>query len=151
LREVAVARTDVLHIGPPPCSLAGMTTAEHDPITAVYTTTPDYVHALEVRAPERLLFVSGTMGLDPSGAAGETLDAQVALVWQNLRAILASAGMTLDNVVRVTSYLRDAAYAETNAQARVDALGGRRVPTTAIVVGTLESDWLVEIEVVAAA
>jgi len=29
-------------------------------------------------------------------------------------------------------------------------LGKRRVPTTAIVVGTLASDWLVEIEVIAA-
>jgi 2-iminobutanoate/2-iminopropanoate deaminase len=151
LRETADPRTDVLHASNGPCNLAGMTTAEHDPTTGVYATTPDYVHALELRAPERLLFVSGTMGLDPSGAAGETIEAQVALVWDNLRAILASAGMTLDNVVRVTSYLRDAVYVDTNAQARVAALGGRRVPTTAIVVGTLESDWLVEIEIVAAA
>jgi len=59
--------------------------------------------------------------------------------------------MTTDNVVRVTSYLRDAAYAEANARARMQALGGRAVPTTAIVVQTLEPDWLVEIEVLAAA
>lgn len=58
--------------------------------------------------------------------------------------------MTFDNIVRLTSYLRDAAYAEENAAARTDALGGRRVPTTAIVVGTLHDDWLVEIEVIAA-
>jgi 2-iminobutanoate/2-iminopropanoate deaminase len=33
---------------------------------------------------------------------------------------------------------------------RVAALGGRLVPTTAIVAGTLLNDWLVEIEVIAA-
>jgi 2-iminobutanoate/2-iminopropanoate deaminase len=116
----------------------------------IYTATPDYAHALEIRAPRRLLFVSGTMGLDAAGKAPPTLGEQLDLVWANLRTILASADMTLEHVVRVTSYLRDAAYAEANAAARVAALGGRAVPTTAIVVETLEPEWLVEIEVIAA-
>ena len=59
--------------------------------------------------------------------------------------------MTVDSIVRLTSYLRDASYAEANAAARVAALGGRIIPTTAIVAGTLVTDWLVEIEVIAAA
>jgi 2-iminobutanoate/2-iminopropanoate deaminase len=128
-----------------------MNTVLHDPTAGVYAATPDYAHALELRGAYRLLFVSGTMGLDPSGAAGRTLAEQLDLVWANLRTILASAGMTVDHVVRVTSYLRDAAHVEANANARVAALGGRRVPTTAIVVETLERDWLVELEIVAAA
>jgi 2-iminobutanoate/2-iminopropanoate deaminase len=123
----------------------------HNPIAGVYPAGPDYAHALELRAPQRLLLVSGTMGLHPSGVAGRGLAEQLALVWANLRAILDSADMTVDNVVRVTSYLRDVAYAEANAAARVAALGGRAVPTTAIVVETLADDWLVELEVLAAA
>ena len=59
--------------------------------------------------------------------------------------------MTVDNIVRLTSYLRDASFAEENPAARVAALGGRLVPTTAIVAETLVSEWLIEIEVVAAA
>lgn len=47
-------------------------------------------------------------------------------------------------------YLRDVSYAEANAAARIAALGGRAVPTTAIIAETLVSDWLVEIEVIAA-
>jgi enamine deaminase RidA (YjgF/YER057c/UK114 family) len=120
------------------------------PGTGAYPPTGDYVHALEVRGAERLLFVSGTMGLDVDGRPGATLAEQLDLVWANIRAILASAAMTVDNIVRVTSYLRDPSYAAANAEARVAALGGRLVPTTAIVVQTLERDWLVEIEVVAA-
>ena len=123
----------------------------HHAPDGVYPPGPDYAHALELRGPERLLLVSGTMGLDPAGAAGATLAEQLALVWDNLRAILAAAGMTTEHVVRVTSYLRDAAYAEANAAARVAALGGRVVPTTAIVVQTLEPDWLVVIVVIAVA
>ena len=90
------------------------------------------------------------MGLDASGKAGASLEEQIELIWANIRTILASAGMTVDNIVRATSYLRDAAYAEVNAKARSAALGGRMIPTTAIVVQTLESAWLVEIEVIAA-
>ena len=90
------------------------------------------------------------MGLDADGNAPPTLHEQLTLVWDNLRAILAQADMTVENIVRVTSYLRDAAYAEANAKARVEALKGRAVPTTAIVVETLTPEWLVEIEVIAA-
>jgi enamine deaminase RidA (YjgF/YER057c/UK114 family) len=122
----------------------------HSPTDGVYPAVRDYVHAMEVRGAQRLLFVAGTMGLDPSGTPGATLTEQLDLVWSNIRAILASAGMTVDNIVRLTSYLRDASYAEANAAARVAALGGRLIPTTAIVAETLVSDWLVEIEVIAA-
>jgi enamine deaminase RidA (YjgF/YER057c/UK114 family) len=90
------------------------------------------------------------MGLDAGGVAGETLEEQLGLVWSNIRAILASAGMTVANIIRVTSYLRDSAYADQNQNARVAALEGRVVPTTTIVVQTLSPDWLVEIEIVAA-
>lgn len=121
----------------------------HNPADGVYPATDDYVHAMEVRGAGRLLFVAGTMGLDPAGRPGSGLDEQLELIWANIRAILASADMTVDNIVRLTSYLRDPAYAEANAVARVAALGGRPVPTTAIVATTLDPAWLVEIEVIA--
>lgn len=79
-----------------------------------------------------MLFVAGTMGLDAQGVPGATLDDQLELIWSNIRTILASAGMTVDNIVRLTSYLRDPSYADANAKARVAALGGRPVPTTAL-------------------
>ncbi|NYJ13545.1 enamine deaminase RidA (YjgF/YER057c/UK114 family) [Rhizobium leguminosarum] len=123
---------------------------ERNPVTGIYPASPDYIHALEVRHLSRLLFVSGTMGIDAEGSAASDLDGQLALVWANLRSILAAAGMTVDNIVRLTSYLRDGAFVEPNQNARVRALGGRAVPTTAIVVETLRDDWLVEIEIIAA-
>jgi enamine deaminase RidA (YjgF/YER057c/UK114 family) len=122
-----------------------------NPRTGVYAATPDYVHAMEVQNPARLLFISGTMGLDASGVAAITLAEQLDRVWSNIRTILASADMTVDNVVRVTSYLREAGFAEANQNARVAALNGRVVPTTTVVVETLMPDWLVEVEVIAAA
>jgi enamine deaminase RidA (YjgF/YER057c/UK114 family) len=122
----------------------------HDPSDGVYATDGDWVHAVEVRGAQRTVYLSGTMGLDDDSAPGADLDAQLKLVWANIRTILAAADMTVDNIVRVTSYLRDASYAGPNAAARVAALGGRAVATTAIVAQTLTEDWLVELEVIAA-
>ena len=127
-----------------------METEIHNPTDGIYAATGDYAHALEVRDPRRFLFVAGTMGLDADGNPGGSLAEQLDLIWSNIRRILASAGMSVDNIVRLTSYLRDASYDEATSAARTEALGGRLVPTTMIVVETLVSDWLVEIEVLAA-
>lgn len=120
-----------------------------NPTDGIYPATPDYVHALEVEGASRQLFVSGTMGLDASGEPPETIDEQLHLIWNNICSILDAADMTTDNIVRVTSYLTRPEYAEKNQNARLKALGERRVPTTAIVVQTLSPSWLVEIEVIA--
>jgi len=122
-----------------------------NPVDGIYPATPDYVHGLEVSGAARLLFVSGTMGLAASGKAPAQLEDQLQLVWANLRRILSAADMTTDNIVRVTSYLARSEFAERNQEARLKVLGDRRVPTTAIVVQPLLPDWLVEIEIIAAA
>ncbi|MEC8280391.1 MAG: RidA family protein [Pseudomonadota bacterium] len=122
-----------------------------NPAHEIYPATADYVHAMQVTAPTRWLFISGTMGLANDSRAAATLDGQLALIWHNIRRILQEAEMAPDNFVRVTSYLTDAAYAEANQNAREVALGHRTVATTAVLVGTLNSDWLVEVEAIAAA
>lgn len=122
-----------------------------NPRDGIYPATDDYVHAMEVSGAARFLFVSGTMGLDAEGKAPKKLEEQLSLIWSNIRRILAEANMTTDNIARLTSYLRDASYAEANQKARLEALGDRRIPTTAIVAETLVPEWLVEIEVVAVA
>jgi 2-iminobutanoate/2-iminopropanoate deaminase len=127
-----------------------MQTVPHNPTDGIYPATPDYIHSLEVRQPNRILYVAGTLGLDAQGVPGETLEQQLELIWSNIRTILASADMTVRNIVRITSYLRDPAYAEANQAARIAALDGHVVPTTALVAQTLSPDWLVEIEVIAA-
>ena len=122
-----------------------------NPSHEIFPATADYVHAMQVTAPTRWLFISGTMGLANDSRAAATLDGQLALIWHNIRRILQEAEMAPDNIVRVTSYLTDAAYAEANQNAREVALGHRPVATTAVIVGTLNSDWLVEVEAIAAA
>ena len=122
-----------------------------NPRQGIYPATPDYVHAMEVTGAARFLFISGTMGLDHNRQAPDGLSEQLSLLWSNIRRILDEAGMTTENIVRLTSYLRDTSFAEANQNARLQALGERRIPTTAIIVETLMPEWLVEIEVIAAA
>jgi hypothetical protein len=71
-----------------------------------------------VRDVRRLLFGAGTRAT----RAG----------WRNIRSILGSAGMTVDNIVRVTSYLRDRRGQRRRARRRP---GRPRRPLTAIVAG----------------
>src|SRR3546814_19474207 len=121
-----------------------MKTIVRNPTSGIYPATDDYVHALEVRGAERLLFVSGTMGLDAEGNPGRTLAQQLVLIWSNIRTILASADMTLDNVVRLTSSLTDARYAEDNPPARIPPLGELEIPPTALSAPPLATDRRVD-------
>ena len=56
-----------------------------------------------------LLFVSGTLGMDPKTGefAGAGIEAQAVQVLENLKAIVGAAGMTLENVLKSTVFLRD--------------------------------------------
>ena len=120
------------------------------PVDGIYEPTPDYIHGIEVVNPSNFVFVAGTMGLRPDGHPGDDIEEQLTLVWRNIARILTEADMTVDNIIRVTTYLTNAAHADANGIARTNALNGRVIPTTAIVAETLSPGWLVEIEAIAA-
>lgn len=54
-----------------------METIVRNPTSGIYLETADHIHALEVRVADRLLFVSGTIGLDADGVAGKNPDDQL--------------------------------------------------------------------------
>ena len=57
----------------------------------------------------RMVYVSGEVGIDPTTGqlAGVTIGDQTDQALKNVAAILAAAGLTLDNVVTTTVYLLD--------------------------------------------
>jgi 2-iminobutanoate/2-iminopropanoate deaminase len=57
----------------------------------------------------KLVFTAGQVGIDPSTGelAGDTIEAQTTQVLDNLTAVLAAAGATLADVVKVTAFLGD--------------------------------------------
>jgi 2-iminobutanoate/2-iminopropanoate deaminase len=56
-----------------------------------------------------MLFLAGQIPIDPKTGQTNTgtIEEQTAQVFENLKAVLAAAGMTLDNVVSTTVYVKD--------------------------------------------
>jgi 2-iminobutanoate/2-iminopropanoate deaminase len=71
------------------------------------------------------------------------------LAWRNLGAQLAAAGMSFDNLVKVTMIIPDPAEIPASRPARAEALGERRPASTVIVGGLANPDWKIEIEGIA--
>lgn len=110
-----------------------------------------YPQAVEVTGPSRWLYLSGQIPVAPEGSLAADFAGQCEQVWDNIETQLAAAGMTLDNLVKVTTFLSDRAYARENREVRVRRLAGRQPALTVIVTGIFDESWLVEIEAVAAA
>lgn len=110
-----------------------------------------YPQAVEVTGPTRWLYLSGQIPVAPDGSLAAGFTGQCEQVWDNIETQLAAAGMTLDNLVKVTTFLSDRRHALENRQVRVQRLAGRQPALTVIVTGIFDEAWLVEIEAVAAA
>ena len=110
-----------------------------------------YAQALEVTGAARLLFISGQIPVDAKGGLAPDFRTQCRQAWANVEAQLREAGMGLDNLVKVTTFLGDRQYAEENRAIRIEVLGDLQPALTVIITGIYDKAWLVEIEAVAAA
>ncbi len=99
----------------------------------------------------RLLFISGQIPQTREGHVPVGAEDQCRLVWTNVIAALTAAGMGVGNLVKVTTYLSDRAYATTNTAVRQQVLGDHRPALTVIVTGIWDPTWLIEVEAIAAA
>jgi 2-iminobutanoate/2-iminopropanoate deaminase len=110
-----------------------------------------YVHGAEVPSGARWLFISGQVGVHPDGRPGAGALEQAELVWKNIEAILASAGMALSDIVKVTTYSVDAAHLPALKEVRDRVLAGHLPASTLLVVKALaRPEWLLEVEAYAA-
>jgi reactive intermediate/imine deaminase len=118
-------------------------------VRGVHKTT-GYSHAAKVG---NLLFVAGQVAQDVDGnliGKGD-IEAQAVQVFENLKAVLASAGVTLDDVVKLTTYTTSLAYRPKIAEVRARYFNTYFPPNTFVVVASLATpDYLLEIEAVAA-
>ena len=98
-----------------------------------------------------MVFLSGMLGIDPATGAlsGDTAAAQARQACANIRALLASEGLTEQNVVKTTVFLKDLSeFAAVNAV--YGELFSVDYPARSCVeVARLPKDALVEIECIA--
>lgn len=109
-----------------------------------------YPQAVEVTGATRWLYLSGQIPVAPDGSLAADFRGQCDQVWANVETQLTAAGMTRDNLVKVTTFLADREHALENREARLKWLDGRQPALTVIVTGLFEAGWMVEIEAVAA-
>lgn len=110
-----------------------------------------YTHAIEVPPNARWLHISGQVGTAPDGTVPAEFGAQVENCWRNILAILADAGMGIEDLVKVTVFLTRHENVGPYREARDRIIGDARPASTLVVVTSLvRPEWLCEIEAVAA-
>jgi enamine deaminase RidA (YjgF/YER057c/UK114 family) len=121
---------------------------KHRPINP---TEMSYAQAHEVSNASRMLFISGQIPVGSDDHVPLDFKSQCRLAWANVEAQLKAAEMTLDNLVKVTTFLSDRRYRQENYEVRMEVLGERAPALTVIITGIYDEAWLLEIEAVAAA
>ena len=110
-----------------------------------------YSHGIEIPPNSRILHTAGQVGILPDGTTPEGIEAQTDAAWTNLIAILESAGMGIDDVVKVVTYVTSEEDFWPMAQTRAKFWGDARPASTGIIVKALaKPEWVVEVELVAA-
>lgn len=113
-------------------------------------TTAGYSHAVQAGDT---LYIAGQVSVGPdNNLVGEgDIDAQVAQVWQNLKAVLAHAGGSIEDIVKITVFTTDIAHRPAISAARDRVFPNGRYPaSTFLVVQSLaRPELLVEIEAIA--
>ena len=98
-----------------------------------------------------VLITSGQLGLDPAtGELAQGIEAQTRRALENVKAILAQAGLTMDSVIKTTVFLQHMSdFAAMNAVYAEFFTQGSYPARSAVEVGALPKGGLVEIEAIA--
>lgn len=120
---------------------------------AIIPVEATYAMGHEAIVPMRTLYVSGQVPENADGKVPADFKDQCRLAWQNVIKVLDAAGMTVDNLAKVTVYLADRKYRDENRDVRHEILKDVRVQPalTVIIAGIYEAEWLLEIEAIAVA
>jgi 2-iminobutanoate/2-iminopropanoate deaminase len=110
-----------------------------------------YSHAVLSVGAERLLHTSGVVPVAPDGRVADGVAEQAEVVWSNLQAILAEAGLTTGDVVSMTTYVVQGEDVAPVMAVRDRVMAGHLPASTLVVVPALaRPEWRLEIALVAA-
>ena len=106
-----------------------------------------YAHAVWAG---QYLYLSGQLGMDPeTNELLEGVSAQARRAFENLQAVLATAGLTMDDVVKTTVFLKNIGDFATINAIYADAFGENKPARSCVAVAELPRGGLFEIEAVA--
>ena len=111
----------------------------------------NYSHGVEVPPGARWLYLAGQVGTNPDGTVPPDIAAQSDRVFENIKAILAGAGMTIADLVKLNVLLVPSADVPAFREVRNRHLGDHKPASTLAVISALASPaFLVEVEAIAA-
>jgi 2-iminobutanoate/2-iminopropanoate deaminase len=106
-----------------------------------------YSHGAEHKLTGRRLVISGQIGMRLDGALAESLEEQMEVAWDNLIAILRSAEMDVNDLIKVTVYVTVPNSVGVFRTVRDRKLQGHAPACTYLeVAGLARADFLTEIE-----
>jgi 2-iminobutanoate/2-iminopropanoate deaminase len=123
------------------------------PITPATIRAPlaRYSHGVLIPPGAQLLVTSGQLGVAPNDTVPDDVEAQCVLCFENIKAILAGAGMTFADVVRFNGFVTDRAYFQVYGAVRSRYVVGVTFASTLVIVsGFTRPEFMVEVEVTAA-
>ena len=121
----------------------------HNP-AAVHAPSSGYSMGLEVGQHRRLLFISGQVPEEADGGVPEGFEAQCEQAWRNVIAVLTSAGLGVEHLVKINTFLTDRSQLVANRAIRRKMLGGNEPASTVMIAETVDGKWLLEIGAIAA-
>lgn len=99
----------------------------------------------------QFVFVSGQIPVNPAtGEIPEGITAQARQSMANVKAVLAAAGLTMDNVVKTTVFLADMSLFVPMNEVYAEAFSAPYPARSAVAVKELPKQVLLEVEVIAA-
>jgi 2-iminobutanoate/2-iminopropanoate deaminase len=123
--------------------------ARHNP-AAVHAPSSGYSMGLELGQHRRLLFISGQVPERSDGSVPEGFEAQCEQAWRNVIEVLTTAGLGVEHLVKINTFLTDRDQVVANRAIRRKMLGGHEPASTVMVAVTVDGKWLLEIEAIAA-
>ncbi|HEX2215203.1 MAG TPA: RidA family protein [Xanthobacteraceae bacterium] len=110
-----------------------------------------YSHGVVLAPGARLLFASGQLGVRADDTVPDEVEAQAVLCFENIKAILADAGMTFADVVRFNAFVTDRGYFPIYGAVRARYVSGCAFASTLVVVaGFTRPEFKIEVEATAA-
>ena len=112
-----------------------------------------YSQNTEVPAGARWLVTAGQVGITPDGTLLKDRDEQITQTWKNVRAVVEAAGMTCDDIVKLTIFMvADATDMMGHSRAaRGEGMGGAAPGATLVYIsGLADPDMIIEVDVMAA-
>ena len=110
-----------------------------------------YWHGAEVAPNSRFVYSAGQVGRRPDGTIPEDFSEQVENCYRNLGCVLTDAGMSFDDIVKITVFVTKRENVYLWREIRDRLLGDIKPCSTFLVVSSLsEPEYQIEIEAVAA-